>query len=104
MPGQEKARGQTTILLGSQRRWSQCAGEGDGSQDGEEARRVPRNDAAQIERLRPRLGLLDQKCDQGRGTVAGVGVLAQLDGTTVGRVTSREPTLEDAYVALVSQP
>jgi ABC-2 type transport system ATP-binding protein len=30
-------------------------------------------------------------------------LLAQLDGTTVGRVSSREPTLEDAYVALVSQ-
>jgi ABC-2 type transport system ATP-binding protein len=28
-------------------------------------------------------------------------VLAQLDGVEVGRVTSREPTLEDAYVALV---
>ncbi len=24
-----------------------------------------------------------------------------LDGTTVGRVAAREPTLEDAYVALV---
>ena len=31
-------------------------------------------------------------------------LLAQLDGTTVGRVSSREPTLEDAYVALVSEP
>jgi ABC-2 type transport system ATP-binding protein len=29
-------------------------------------------------------------------------LLGQLDGTTVGRVSSREPTLEDAYVALVS--
>jgi ABC-2 type transport system ATP-binding protein len=28
-------------------------------------------------------------------------LLAQLDGLEVGRVTSREPTLEDAYVALV---
>jgi ABC-2 type transport system ATP-binding protein len=28
-------------------------------------------------------------------------LLAQLDGVEVGRVTSREPTLEDAYVALV---
>jgi ABC-2 type transport system ATP-binding protein len=28
-------------------------------------------------------------------------LLAQLDGFEVGRVTSREPTLEDAYVALV---
>jgi ABC-2 type transport system ATP-binding protein len=31
-------------------------------------------------------------------------LLAQLDGATVGRVSSREPTLEDAYVALVSEP
>ncbi len=30
------------------------------------------------------------------------GVLARLDGTTVGRVAAREPTLEDAYVELVS--
>jgi ABC-2 type transport system ATP-binding protein len=30
-------------------------------------------------------------------------LLGQLDGTTVGRVSSREPTLEDAYVALVSE-
>jgi ABC-2 type transport system ATP-binding protein len=29
------------------------------------------------------------------------GVLAHLDGTTLGRVSSREPTLEDAYVELV---
>jgi ABC-2 type transport system ATP-binding protein len=31
-------------------------------------------------------------------------ILARLDGVTVGRVTTREPTLEDAYVALVSEP
>jgi ABC-2 type transport system ATP-binding protein len=30
------------------------------------------------------------------------GVLGQLTGTRVGRVSSREPTLEDAYVELVS--
>ena len=29
------------------------------------------------------------------------GVLSRLDGTNVGRVASREPTLEDAYVELV---
>ena len=29
-------------------------------------------------------------------------LLGYLDGASVGRVTSREPTLEDAYVALVS--
>jgi ABC-2 type transport system ATP-binding protein len=31
-------------------------------------------------------------------------VLAQLDGASIGRVSSREPTLEDAYVALVTAP
>jgi ABC-2 type transport system ATP-binding protein len=39
-------------------------------------------------------------------TVPGVelthSLLGHLDGASVGRVTSREPTLEDAYVALVS--
>ena len=30
-------------------------------------------------------------------------LLAQLDGVQVGRVAAREPTLEDAYVALVSE-
>jgi len=30
-------------------------------------------------------------------------VLAQLDGASVGRVSYREPTLEDAYVALVAE-
>ena len=30
-------------------------------------------------------------------------LLGRLDGASVGRVTSREPTLEDAYVALVSE-
>jgi ABC-2 type transport system ATP-binding protein len=30
-------------------------------------------------------------------------LLAMLDGTTVGRVAAREPTLEDAYVALVDK-
>ena len=29
-------------------------------------------------------------------------ILSQLDGTSVGRVATREPTLEDAYVALVT--
>jgi ABC-2 type transport system ATP-binding protein len=29
-------------------------------------------------------------------------VLGSLDGVSVGRVSSRRPTLEDAYVALVS--
>jgi ABC-2 type transport system ATP-binding protein len=30
-------------------------------------------------------------------------VLARLDGVALGRVTTREPTLEDAYVALVTE-
>jgi hypothetical protein len=30
-------------------------------------------------------------------------ILAHLDGASVGRVSRREPTLEDAYVALVSE-
>jgi ABC-2 type transport system ATP-binding protein len=30
-------------------------------------------------------------------------ILGHLDGTNVGRVTQREPTLEDAYVALVTE-
>ena len=30
-------------------------------------------------------------------------LLAQLDGTTIGRVAAREPTLEDAYVELVGE-
>ena len=29
-------------------------------------------------------------------------ILSQLNGTSVGRVSSREPTLEDAYVQLVT--
>ena len=35
------------------------------------------------------------------GTELTHSLLAHLDGASVGRVTSREPTLEDAYVALV---
>jgi ABC-2 type transport system ATP-binding protein len=31
-------------------------------------------------------------------------LLGRLEGATVGRVSSREPTLEDAYVALVTRP
>jgi ABC-2 type transport system ATP-binding protein len=30
-------------------------------------------------------------------------ILSRLDGANVGRVAAREPTLEDAYVALVSE-
>jgi ABC-2 type transport system ATP-binding protein len=31
-------------------------------------------------------------------------LLGRLEGASVGRVSSREPTLEDAYVALVTRP
>jgi ABC-2 type transport system ATP-binding protein len=31
-------------------------------------------------------------------------LLVELSGSSLGRVVAREPTLEDAYVALVSQP
>jgi len=37
-----------------------------------------------------------------RGAEITSAVLASLDGTRVGRVSSREPTLEDAYVELVT--
>jgi ABC-2 type transport system ATP-binding protein len=30
-------------------------------------------------------------------------ILGALDGANVGRISRREPTLEDAYVALVSE-
>jgi ABC-2 type transport system ATP-binding protein len=30
-------------------------------------------------------------------------ILSRLDGVSVGRVSSREPTLEDAYVQLVGE-
>ena len=38
------------------------------------------------------------------GTELTHALLSRLDGASVGRVSSREPTLEDAYVALVSEP
>ena len=37
------------------------------------------------------------------GSDVTAGILGSLDGTTVGRVSAREPTLEDAYVALVAE-
>ncbi|MFF2301971.1 hypothetical protein ACFVVP_05620 [Streptomyces sp. NPDC058128] len=38
----------------------------------------------------------------GRGSAELRGpVLAALDGVRIGRVTSREPSLEDAYIAIV---
>ncbi len=45
--------------------------------------------------------LLIVQSDQERELTAPI--LAELDGVEVGRVSSREPTLEDAYVALVTQ-
>jgi ABC-2 type transport system ATP-binding protein len=38
-----------------------------------------------------------------RGAELTQALLTHLDGTHVGRVASREPTLEDAYVALVGK-
>ena len=37
------------------------------------------------------------------GTELTQSLLSLLDGTSVGRVAAREPTLEDAYVALVGE-
>ena len=54
---------------------------------------------------RPRTGaagrLLTVQSDAGRTLQAQV--LAALDGIRLGRVTTREPTLEDAYVAIVEE-
>ena len=36
------------------------------------------------------------------GAEATQAIMARLDGLRLGRVTTREPTLEDAYVALVT--
>ena len=38
-----------------------------------------------------------------QGSVLTQQLLAHLDGVRVGRVTAREPTLEDAYVSLVTE-
>jgi ABC-2 type transport system ATP-binding protein len=38
-----------------------------------------------------------------RGAVPHARVLAAVDGVRVGRVASREPSLEDAYIAIVSE-
>ena len=37
------------------------------------------------------------------GTELTRAVLGELNGASIGRVAAREPTLEDAYVALVSE-
>lgn len=39
----------------------------------------------------------------GRGAGLHTGVLAALEGVRVGRVVTREPTLEDAYIAIVEE-
>ncbi|MFG2867698.1 ATP-binding cassette domain-containing protein [Streptomyces sp. NPDC048338] len=38
-----------------------------------------------------------------RGAEPHAGILTALDGVRVGRVTSREPSLEDAYIAIVAE-
>lgn len=45
--------------------------------------------------------MLVVQCEPGRELTHAL--LGQLGGASVGRVSSREPTLEDAYVALVSE-
>jgi len=63
-------------------------------------RRVPGVRSVSIEDREQAQALLVQTAPGAELTTA---LLAQLNGTTVGRVSSREPTLEDAYVALVGE-
>jgi len=63
-------------------------------------RRVPGVRSVSIEDREQAQALLVQTAP---GTELTTALLAQLNGTTVGRVSSREPTLEDAYVALVGE-
>jgi ABC-2 type transport system ATP-binding protein len=71
-------------------------------------------DGAAIERIRAADGVTSvsvEERDQAQlilvqspaGTELTQQLLALLDGTTIGRVSAREPTLEDAYVALVGE-
>ena len=68
----------------------------------------------ELERVRRLPGVRDAAVDERgsvqlltvqseRGTELHARVLAALDGVRVGRVASREPTLEDAYVAIVAE-
>ena len=63
-------------------------------------RRVPGVRSVSVEDREQAQALLVQTAPGAELTTA---LLAQLNGTTVGRVSSREPTLEDAYVALVGE-
>jgi ABC-2 type transport system ATP-binding protein len=63
-------------------------------------RRVPGVRSVSVEDREQAQTLLVQTAPGAELTTA---LLAQLNGTTVGRVSSREPTLEDAYVALVGE-
>jgi ABC-2 type transport system ATP-binding protein len=71
-------------------------------------------DEAAVERMRAVAGVLSVVVDQReqahvlsvqveRGAELTHTLLSHLDGVHVGRVASREPTLEDAYVALVGE-
>jgi ABC-2 type transport system ATP-binding protein len=64
----------------------------------ERIRRQPYVDAVSVEDQEQRQLLLVQS---GRGAEAVPDLLGQLSGLRVGKVTVREPTLEDAYVRLV---
>jgi ABC-2 type transport system ATP-binding protein len=71
-------------------------------------------DEAAVERMRTVTGVVSVAIDQReqahvlsvqveRGAELTHVLLSHLDGAQVGRVASREPTLEDAYVALVGE-
>ncbi len=64
----------------------------------EELRRAPGVTSVAVEERDQAQVLLVQSA---KGLELTQSLLAMLDGTTVGRVAAREPTLEDAYVALV---
>jgi len=61
-------------------------------------RKLPYVDSLSVEEHEQRQMLLLQTA---RGAEAVPDVLSALQGTRVGRVVVREPTLEDAYVRLV---
>jgi ABC-2 type transport system ATP-binding protein len=66
----------------------------------ERLRRVPGVASVSVEEREQTQLLLVQSSS---GLLLTQTLLAQLDGSRIGRVASREPTLEDAYVALVSE-
>jgi ABC-2 type transport system ATP-binding protein len=65
----------------------------------ERVRRLPGVRAVAVEDREQKQALVVQTDPGAELTHA---ILSQFDGATVGRVVSREPTLEDAYVALVT--